>query len=105
MPSNNPTTQLPNYLTTQQPKNPTTQQPITRTTTRTRTIPNDPTTQQPNDLPGHIILCGLGKIGYSILELLHTLEEPVTVVTRDVHPDWRLRTEALADRLIMGDAR
>ncbi len=56
-------------------------------------------------MTGHIILCGLGKIGYSILELLKTLEEPVVVVSRDVQMDWRSRTEALADHLILGDAR
>jgi Trk K+ transport system NAD-binding subunit len=56
-------------------------------------------------MTGHIILCGLGKIGYSILELLKTLEEPVVVVSRDVQQDWRSRTDALADQLILGDAR
>src|SRR5436190_19179718 len=53
----------------------------------------------------HIILCGLGKIGYSILELLHDLEEPVVVVTRDIPPEWRGRVESLANRVIIGDAR
>jgi Trk K+ transport system NAD-binding subunit len=53
----------------------------------------------------HIILCGLGKIGYSVLELLHELDEPVVVVTRDIPAEWRSRVESLAARVIIGDAR
>src|SRR6266478_8641374 len=53
----------------------------------------------------HIILCGLGKIGYSILDLLHDMEEPVVVVSRDIPPEWRGRVESLALRVIIGDAR
>jgi len=53
----------------------------------------------------HIILCGLGKVGFSILELLRGLGESVVVVTRDIAPDWAQRAEALATRLILADAR
>jgi Trk K+ transport system NAD-binding subunit len=53
----------------------------------------------------HILLCGLGKVGFSILELLHSLGEPVVVIARDVDPDWARRAEAMADRLILKDMR
>lgn len=53
----------------------------------------------------HIILCGLGKVGFSILELLRSQGESVVVVTRDVAPDWAQRAQTLASRLILADAR
>ncbi len=52
-----------------------------------------------------ILLCGLGKVGFSILELLRSLGERVVVVTTQLQPDWARRAETMADKLILGDAR
>ena len=56
-------------------------------------------------LRDHIILCGIGKIGLSVLELLRGLREPVVAVGRDIHRDWEDRVASLATRLIRDDAR
>jgi len=56
-------------------------------------------------MKGHIILCGLGKVGFSILELLHGLGEHVVVVSREVPADWMRRARSMAGRLVLDDAR
>lgn len=56
-------------------------------------------------LEGHILLCGLGKVGFSILELLHGLGERVVVITREIPADWAARAESMSARIIRGDAR
>lgn len=53
----------------------------------------------------HIILCGLGKVGFSVLEALHSLQETVIVIAREVNPDWARSAEQWAARLIIADAR
>lgn len=53
----------------------------------------------------HIVLCGLGKVGFSILELLCRLEQDVFVITRDVDIDWLRRAQTMAKRLVLADAR
>ncbi len=53
----------------------------------------------------HVVLCGLGKVGFSILELLHDLGEQVAVVSRDVRSDWGRRAAKMAAVLINGDGR
>lgn len=52
-----------------------------------------------------VIVCGLGKVGYSVLQLLHTLRVPAVVVTTDIAPDWMAQARALAQRVIWADAR
>lgn len=54
---------------------------------------------------GHVVLCGLGKVGFSALELLRALNEEVVVVARDIDRDWADRAISLASRHIRGDAR
>ncbi len=53
----------------------------------------------------HVVLCGLGKVGFSVLELLHRLRLDVVVVTRDVNVDWLRRAQTMAKRLMLADAR
>jgi Trk K+ transport system NAD-binding subunit len=56
-------------------------------------------------MEGHCIVCGMGAVGYRIVELLHRLGERVVVVTQHAL-DERLRTaEAFGVRVILGDAR
>jgi Trk K+ transport system NAD-binding subunit len=56
-------------------------------------------------LTNHFVICGLGHVGYRIVELLHQIGETFVVVTRDVRPEWREIVEERAARFIIGDAR
>ncbi|HZO86887.1 MAG TPA: NAD-binding protein [Chthonomonadaceae bacterium] len=62
-------------------------------------------TQPHRNLNNHVIICGLGHVGYRIAELLHALCVPFVIVTRDIRPAWRETTQARAARYIEGDAR
>lgn len=56
-------------------------------------------------MTGHCIVCGMGDVGYRVVELLHRLGEEVTVVTLQAREE-RLRTaESLGVRIVTGDAR
>jgi Trk K+ transport system NAD-binding subunit len=59
----------------------------------------------PTELKDHLIVCGLGHVGYRIVELLRELCEPFAVITRDIRPDWRAAIEPQALRFVLGDAR
>lgn len=54
---------------------------------------------------GHIIVCGLGNIGYRVVQLLLQLGEPVVVVTREAREEWRREAEAAGATVLLGDAR
>ena len=54
---------------------------------------------------GHIIVCGMGDIGYRVAELLHRLGERVAVVTLAVLDERRQAAEAAGIRVLLGDAR
>jgi Trk K+ transport system NAD-binding subunit len=56
-------------------------------------------------MSGHVIVCGMGAVGYRIVELLHRLGESVVVVTEQVRDERRRTAEAFGVRVILGDAR
>jgi len=56
-------------------------------------------------MTGQCIVCGMGDVGYRIVELLHRLGEKVTVVTLGSLDERRSRAEAFGVRVILGDAR
>ncbi|HSV73668.1 MAG TPA: NAD-binding protein [Chthonomonadales bacterium] len=56
-------------------------------------------------LHDHIVVCGIGKIGVSVCELLRGLHEPIIAVGRDDHRDWEDQVASLVTRLIREDAR
>lgn len=56
-------------------------------------------------MTGHCIVCGMGDIGYRVVELLHRLNEKVTVVTLKVREERRREAEARGVRVLIGDAR
>ncbi|HEX9941712.1 MAG TPA: NAD(P)-binding protein [Thermoanaerobaculia bacterium] len=56
-------------------------------------------------MAGHCIVCGMGAVGYRIVELLHRLGERVVVITEQVLDERRQTAEALGVRVILGDAR
>ena len=56
-------------------------------------------------LKDHLIICGLGHVGYRIAELLFQMGEPFVVIVRELRHDWKENIYLWADRVIMGDAR
>ncbi|HKV13353.1 MAG TPA: NAD(P)-binding protein [Thermoanaerobaculia bacterium] len=56
-------------------------------------------------MSGHCIVCGLGDVGYRIVELLHRLGETVVVITDEVREERLQTAEAFGVRVIVGDAR
>lgn len=53
----------------------------------------------------HVIVCGLGQVGYRITELLLSLGEQVTVVTLSTTQEFRSDVENHGAKVIIGDAR
>ncbi|MES1242415.1 MAG: NAD-binding protein [Acidobacteriota bacterium] len=56
-------------------------------------------------MAGPCIVCGLGDVGYRVVELLHRLGEEVVVVTSAARDDRRRTAEAHGVRVLIGDAR
>lgn len=54
---------------------------------------------------GHYIVCGLGIVGYRVVELLHRLGEKVRVVTLSGHDDRIQATQAVGVEVEIADAR
>lgn len=54
---------------------------------------------------GHVIVCGLGQVGYRVVGALLRLGENVTVITLDCREDWRRTVEEAGARVLHGDAR
>ncbi len=57
------------------------------------------------ELKDHIIVCGMGHVGYRIVELLQALGESCVVLTHAIRPEWRTTIEASALRFVEGDGR
>src|SRR5690242_3797674 len=53
----------------------------------------------------HLIVCGLGHVGYRIAELLSHLGEPFTVITKGIRTEWQEIMKSRALRYVDGDAR
>ncbi|MBP7589907.1 MAG: NAD-binding protein, partial [Thermoanaerobaculia bacterium] len=53
----------------------------------------------------HYIVCGLGIVGYRVVELLHRLGEKVRVVTLSGHDDRIQATRAAGMEVEIADAR
>jgi Trk K+ transport system NAD-binding subunit len=54
---------------------------------------------------GHIIVCGVGDVGYQVVELLHRLGESVVVVAERIDEERRLALEDRSIRILFGNAR
>jgi len=57
------------------------------------------------DLSGHVVLCGLGKVALSALEILSDLGVAVVVIAREVPAEWAARVERWSARVILDDDR
>jgi Trk K+ transport system NAD-binding subunit len=56
-------------------------------------------------MAGHFIVCGMGQVGYRIVQLLQRLGERVTVISLASRDDWLRDAEASGARVMTGDAR
>ncbi len=56
-------------------------------------------------MAGHCIVCGMGDVGYRVVELLHRLGEKVVVVTTQVGEERRIAAVARGVEIRIGDAR
>ncbi|HXU31724.1 MAG TPA: NAD-binding protein [Thermoanaerobaculia bacterium] len=56
-------------------------------------------------MPGHAIVCGMGDVGYRIVELLHRLGEEVVVVTQEAREERLAEALHRGIRVLRGDAR
>lgn len=56
-------------------------------------------------MEGHLIVCGLGHVGYRIVELLDRLCEPFVVITREIRPEWQDIVKGKAAKFVVGDGR
>lgn len=54
---------------------------------------------------GHIIVCGLGHVGFRTFDLLHRMGARVVVVGQNSSPEWRSIVEAAGATYFEGDAR
>lgn len=54
---------------------------------------------------GHVIVCGLGNVGFRLVQLFARLGERVVVVTLDARERWLREARALGVTLLSGDAR
>ncbi|HEV2846852.1 MAG TPA: NAD(P)-binding protein [Thermoanaerobaculia bacterium] len=56
-------------------------------------------------MTGPIIVCGIGDVGYQVVELLHRLGEPVVVVAERIDEERRLALEDRKIPILLGNAR
>jgi Trk K+ transport system NAD-binding subunit len=56
-------------------------------------------------MSGHFIVCGMGQVGYRVVNLLRRLGEPVTVITQAARDEWLHATQASGATVLIGDAR
>ncbi len=56
-------------------------------------------------MSGHSIVCGMGDVGYRIIELLHRLGEDIVVVTQEASEERLADANARGIRILRGDAR
>lgn len=53
----------------------------------------------------HVIICGLGSIGFRTFELLNQANQKVVAVSSTMEDEWRWQVEARGGIFILGDAR
>jgi Trk K+ transport system NAD-binding subunit len=56
-------------------------------------------------MSGPIIVCGMGDVGFRVVELLHRLGESVVVVTEEAREERLQAAEAFGVKIFRGDAR
>ena len=56
-------------------------------------------------MKAHVIICGLGHIGFRSFELFQQLGICVAVITNKTNDDWRKKVEESGGEFLLGDAR
>jgi Trk K+ transport system NAD-binding subunit len=56
-------------------------------------------------MTGHYIVCGMGHVGYRVVDLLRRLGEEVVIVTLPTREEWLRAAQEAGASVIMGDAR
>lgn len=64
---------------------------------------SSPSSRDP--VSGPILVCGMGHVGFRIVELLAGLGERVVVVTREARSEWMRAAAAAGATVVVGDAR
>ena len=64
---------------------------------------NSPPSRDP--APGPFLVCGMGHVGFRIVELLARLGEHVVVVTQETRSEWMRAAAAAGATIVTGDAR
>jgi Trk K+ transport system NAD-binding subunit len=59
----------------------------------------------PETMRDHLIVCGMGHVGYRIAELLRELCEPFVIISREIRPEWTDILKQGGVRHLIGDAR
>src|SRR5205823_36732 len=53
----------------------------------------------------HVVVCGMGQVGYRVVDLLCRLGERTTVVALPTREDWAQEVRARGVDVLVGDAR
>lgn len=56
------------------------------------------------DLKDHIILCGLGHIGFRVFSILRQLDQPIVVISSNTNADWKSKVLTSDCIFLEGDA-
>ncbi len=56
-------------------------------------------------MKGHFIVCGMGHVGYRVVDLLGRLGETVTVITQSARAEWLHAVQARGVQVRIGDAQ
>ncbi len=53
----------------------------------------------------HVLVCGLGEVGYRVASLLLDIGEQVTAITLESRQDWLITAQRRGAKVLIGDAR
>jgi Trk K+ transport system NAD-binding subunit len=56
-------------------------------------------------MKNHVIICGLGNVGFHVFELLHRANIQVAIISDKAHAEWIWQIEQLGGLFFQGDAR
>jgi Trk K+ transport system NAD-binding subunit len=57
------------------------------------------------DARAPVLVCGMGHVGFRVVELLARLGERIVVVTAETRAEWKRAAEAAGAEIVVGDAR
>ncbi len=69
------------------------------------TAKSEETEDAEHALQDHLIVCGLGQVGYRVAQLLLAIGEPFVILSREIRSEWGDFIEQNDIRFVQGDAR